>query len=511
MNPIPIPVPKGGVRPDLDPLEIGFGALAYGQNVYYQDGFFQVRPGPYAYFNDIDQRPSGYAQYLHNDGSLRTVKATTAGWWKGNSGTRTWTDISGTALTGSPDNQQIFRVFQKAGATHLLGVNDKDSPKKWDGLAPTYLAMGGTPPIARCMMVLFNYVLLGNLSSGGTVSAVAVDVSAEGNFDSGWGSTLVKLLNDTPGSIAGMLEFSNFTGAIYKDDAIVNVYPQPSTEPFRFEFAKLQAAQAGINFGPVSAAAVFALDSGGHVLLGKDYAARIWDGAALMSLPYAIQKQIADTCNPALMTRAWGFYDGQRRKIWYVYPESGATDPNLAVCIDRDSYAMYPFRWDTLRFAAGARMYDETGLTIGELVGTIGGQTQTLGAYATRTPRNFFGEIGGQTFIDIATTDNGAAISAYAETGLEGDARRKVTVKNIKHRFKKAIASQSVTVKLGKSNDGEDRVLDSGSSIDIGNAGPYYTGHRKTGNYFSMRIECNATLPVAWRGSDADVAPRGER
>lgn len=508
----PIPVPKGGVRPDLDPLEIGFGALSQGQNVVYQDGFFQVRPGPFLYGNNVAQRVVGYAQYTMSDETLRTVKGTTTGWWKFNAGTRLWVDITGAALTGSQDNLQVFRIFQKAGATHLLGQNGKDSPKKWDGNAAAYSNMAGSPPIARCMMVLFNYVLMGNLLSGGTVSPTGLDVSAEGNFDAGWGATLTKLLNDTPGPIRAMLEFDNFTGAIYKSDAVVKVYPQGSSEPFRFEWSKQQMSQAGVNFGPVGALAAVALDDGAHAILGEDYAVRLNDGVSLRSMGRAIQKQISDTANPAIMARAFGFYDSENRKIWFFYPESGRTDCNLAVCIDRDTGAMYPFRWDTLRFGAAARMYDETGLTIGELIGTIGGQTQTIGSFGQKAPRNFFGEIGGKTYIDIATTDDGAAIPFYSETGLQGiGGRKRVTVKSIDHLFKKAPAAQTVTMKLGKSNYGEERVLDTGDTIDIGSAGPYVTGHRKTGRYFSMRMEGNATQPVVWRGSDADVAPRGDR
>ena len=508
---IEIPVPRGGHRPDADPYEIGFKALTQAENWIYRDGEYRVRPGYAAFATDINQRPTSYFQYLHQDGALRTIKGTTVGWWKFNSGGNSWTDISGTALTASPTQQQIFRAFQKSGATWLLGTNGADSPKKWDGLTATYVDMGGTPPQARAMMVLFDRILLGNLLSGSTVSGSAVDVSANKDFDSGWGGTAqTEILTDTPGEIVSMMEMGILQGAILKSDAIYNAIAIASTSPFRFEIKDI-LSKGDVESGPASAALVIQLSEGLIWWLGKDGACYAYDGIAVTQLPYRIQKRITDTANFASLSRAWGFYDRQRRHAWFIYPETDQTDPNIGVVINRDTFEMYPRRWSTLRPTAGGKLDTATGITIGEAVGTLGASLLTIGEYRNTTPRIIIGDKDGQAFYETGFSDNGVAIPHFSETGLDGTTERFITVQEIEHRLAKAAAAQRLTVKLGQANYGETRVLGSGFTLAVGSAGPYVSGHRDTGKYFSLRLEGDSSQLVHWKGALAYLAKRGKR
>ena len=126
-NPLYIPIPHRGLMPHLNQREIGPEGLYQSENWVLRDGVFQVRPGSTVFGNDINQRATGYIQYRHSDAALRTVKGTIAGWWKYAAGTDLFTDITGTALTATAVQQQVFRVFQKAGATWLLGINSASS------------------------------------------------------------------------------------------------------------------------------------------------------------------------------------------------------------------------------------------------------------------------------------------------------------------------------------------------------------------------------------------------
>src|SRR5262247_312472 len=129
-KPIPIPVPTMGLIKSTDRERIGADGLAECLNWILRDRDFRVRDGLTTFGNLVAGRPTGFIHYDHGDGSLRTVKATNVGWQNFNYATRTWTARTGAALAGAVE-QQVFRVFQKSGGTHLLGVNWKDAPKKW--------------------------------------------------------------------------------------------------------------------------------------------------------------------------------------------------------------------------------------------------------------------------------------------------------------------------------------------------------------------------------------------
>ena len=442
---------------------------------------------------------------------MRIIRGMVLGWWKFNPGGNFWTDVSGTALTASPTQPTIFRAFQKSGATWLLGTNGSDTPNKWDGLTATYVVMGGSPPRARAMMVLFDYIVLGNLLSGSTVSGSAVDVSANKNFDSGWnGTTQTEILADTPGEIVAMMEMGKLQGAILKSDAVYNAIAIAASEPFRFELKDI-LSKGDVESGPASALLTVQLSEGLIWWLGKDGAGHAYDGISVMTLPYRIQKHVVDTANFASLTRGWGFYDRQRRHVWFVYPETDQINPNIGVIINRDTYEMYPVRWTTLRPTAGGKLDAATGITIGEAVGTIGASLLTIGEYRSTTPRIVIGDMGGQSFYEGGFTDNGVDIPHFFETGLAGRDENFTTVKQIKHKLAKAAAAQSLTVKLGKSNYGETRVLSTGKTLAVGSVGPYVTGHRDTGKYFSLRLEGNASQLIHWKGALALVANRGQR
>lgn len=510
-NPIPIPVHSLGVVPDADIEAMPLGALVAAENWIYEDGELHVRQGFTAFGNDINQRPTNLIQYLHNDGTLRTVQATTVGWWKYASGT--WTDISGTALTGSPAEPTVFRVFQKGGATHLLGTNGADTMKKWDGNAATYSNVGGSPARCRTMMVVFDRFIIGHLLSGGTISGLAVDVSAFQDFDAGWGSVLTAIVGaETEGNIVAMRELGALTGAIYKEDAIVDAIGQDGAAPFRFVTSKTRID------GPASALAVTGPREGFHLIFTKNGAIMSWDGVSYGPLGGSegrkFQTHIVKTCNLGSIGRSFSVYDSDKNHAWFFYPEKGTSDPKIGIVINLNNLSMWPFRLGFAVSAAG-KITTSTGLTIGDLTGQIGGITQTLGELGTANAlqRIVVGEVGGQAAENVGTTDLGTAIPISYQTGRYslGRGHRYKTVKKIQHRFNKTPLTQNISVQIGVSDHGGTEVLSDAKTVDIGQTGPYNTGHRHTGKFLSMRLSGSATQPVIYRGSYVDAVERGER
>ena len=508
---IALPPPLGG-KANRESTIIPPTMLVDCENFYSRDQTVRLRDGLSLLGQSLAQRITGLVQYFHNDGVLRMVLGTTTGWWRYDIATAQWVDITGIpALTAGDVNLQVFRVFQKAGTTTLLGVNGKDSPKKWNGIAATYSTLGGTPPDAKTMMTLANRVMLGFLTSGSTQSPTAIDVSALNDFDSGWGSVLVALLADTPGDIVAMQEMTAVTGAIWKSDALYLAIAQGATSPFRFELRL-----AGIA-GPVSAHAVVPLQDGSQLYLANDFSVKVFDGASVRHVGgengYDLQRHIAATANSLQFGKAFGYLDKHRNMAWFYYPGIGQTACGHAVALDMSSGAFWPMRWTTQLFSGGLQAEVGSGLTIGELIGTIGGFDPglTLGDFASSVPRVLTCAIGGKTYIDIGVTDEGTAIPFFLETGLTRSTPQVVTISAVEHLFRQASTTQAVLAMIGVSQAGETPVFDAGTSLDISGSGPHLSQHRATGKLFSLRLEGTATARVEWRGADAAYASRGRR
>jgi hypothetical protein len=199
-----LPLPVQGVRPDIDPYDLDPTALRDAENWILRDGVFSIRPGytEVALGNEPAGRILGFAEYIHNDGSRKLVAGTATGWYVHDVAGNEWDDITGTALTGGVSDFVVFRVFDKAGVKYLLGTNGANTMKKWNGTAATYSDVAGAPPRARCMAISNDRIVLFNLKSGATISGSAYDVSANKDFDAGWGVTLTGILADTPGEIS---------------------------------------------------------------------------------------------------------------------------------------------------------------------------------------------------------------------------------------------------------------------------------------------------------------------
>lgn len=513
IDPIPIPLPSRGVMPDADPENVPIGALIAAENWLWHDGELRVRPGNTKIGSSVAQRPTGYIHYKHSDGNSRVVKGTVDGWWSLSGST--WGDISGTALTGVEADLQVFRVFQKSGATHLLGTNGADSMKKWDGVAATYSAVGGSPPRARAMMVLFDRVIIGNLLSGGTISGLAVDVSAFQDFDSGWGTVFVGLIGiETPGEIMVMREMGSLQGAVYKSDAVVMAIAQDIGDaPFRFETKVTNIA------GPASAACVVPVSDGFHVILASDGAVNRWDGVTYDPLGGLVeggkfQAHIEKTANLTNINRAFGLYDSRKKHVWFFYPEAATSDPMVGIVINLNNLSMWPARlpWAV---SAGGTVKTSTGITIGELTSPIGSITQTLGEMGSlnQLDRLLLGRTNGQSHELIGDTDDSTAIPFSLRTGRHafGNGARNKTVKKIEHRFARTPSAQNISIEIGISDSGEDETLSPAETVDISLAGKFKTRHRETGRYLSMRMSGSASQAVTYRGSFAHVRQRGAR
>ena len=504
MEPVPIPVPVLGVRRDLDREDVPPTALADAENMIFRDGEFRVRPGFNPFATDVGQRPLSYIQY-ETSGTTKIVQGTNRAWHvlTGSS----WVSLAGTPLTGTERDFVVFRSFVIGATAHLIGTNGADTPKIWNGSAPTYSDLGGSPPKARCMCSIFNRVILANLLTGPNASPVAIDVSADKNPNAGWGAVEITLLADTSEEIVSMIEMGTFRAAVIKPDSIYLMVAQDSLAPFRFDLVKTEIS------GPPSASMAFRMSDGQVGFVGRDGMLSLFNGASVEPAPYAVQKYIADTMNPEKLHLGWTAYDSTRRELWIIYPMVGSSEPNGGCMIAIDTFSVYPVRFRrNMEVTAGAKIKTATGVTLGELpaLGTI---TQTLGELGSNSGirRLVIGESGGQSFQDTAKTDDGNAIPFFWETPVQGKAEKFGTVKRVRHRFKPSEGNQNVSVELGRRNEAGEVDYWPAKTINVGSTRRKITGHRKTAEYFGFRYSGNATKDVVYQGASIYVSPRGRR
>lgn len=505
MESIKISNPKGGVRKDKDPEDIADDELADAENMILRDGNFTTRPGFTNFLNDLNERPSAYIEFAASS-SIKVVQGTNRGWWA--LGASAWTDLAGgVALTGTPTDQVVFRTFVRGGSAWLLGTNGADVPKKWDAIGASYANIGGSPPKARCACVLFDRYVLGNLLTGADASPVNITVSANKDFDTGWGTEQVIALGDTDGPLISMVELSQFQGAMVKSDALYLLIAQGDTAPFRAMLTK-----TGIS-GPGAPLLATKLSEGVCAWFAKDGLGSLFDGSSISPLPYAVQKAIADSMNPERMNRGWCSYDSTLRELWVVYPLLGSDEPNGGVIINMDSKNVYPIRFNGIKPTAGGKLRTATGISIGELNVPIGSITQTIGDLGSNTGLRHFviGESGGRSLIDTGTQDMGLPIPFFWDSAVRGEAERFLTTTRQRHRFKRTMAAQLVSYQVGQRNEGDAISYRPAKSFDISSTRRKVTGHRFSAEYLATRYSGNATQPVTFQGATAYLVKRGRR
>jgi|KBSSwiStaDraftv2_1062776.scaffolds.fasta_scaffold00399_55 hypothetical protein len=507
---VTFPAPIGGVRLDMNPLQMAPDALITSTNLVYRQGRVKPRWGIASLGSDIGSTARGVIS-LGSSSAASWRGAGTAdafvagcdnGWYTFSAGT--WTGLTG-ALSAS--NHVIFRIFSKSGTGYVVGLNDgNNAPKKWDGVGAAISDVGGNPPKARAMMMLANRLILFNLTANGTysgvISPVGYDVSAFNDFESGWSTTLNGLLIDTPGDIVAALEMGDLQGVVYKSDAIVMMVAQGGAVPFHFEWKTFG------NVGPANSRCVVAVNDGSHVFLGADGALYRFDGVGAQHMGAHIQRCIQkymDQDYTKLASNAWAFYDRTRNEV-VVFFKTGLGSIN-SVMVNLTNLSVWPQSYvagGAITITAGGLMFIP-GSTVGQQVVLL------YGATGVGWKENY------------VATDVGNSISVswtqgYTDGGLPGQTK---TLREINSKFTTnqdvhdVAGSQSVLVGAAVSAGGD---VEGGASYETitvstggGQGGAYVANMRQTFQFIGAQYIVAATTTLAYDGCDLTFVPRGRR
>jgi hypothetical protein len=375
------------------------------------------------------------------------------------------------------NNPVIFRGFQSGGRTYLMATNGETQPIVYHedmngGRArfmgevpddddnyssdPEEPAPNGTPaPVARCMAVAANRVLLGNLVG---TSPYGIDVSSFNDMDRGWqGSVQLTLLGDTPGQIVAMNEISALQVAIYKTDAIYHAVAQVeflgTAAPFRFELSK-----GGI-VGPCSPMCVLRLPDGRQCYFARDGGVYVYDGVAPFDVGRHVRAMVQPDFDENEPGSAWGMIDPLRKLVWFFYrTKSGGLNKGIVLSIDQGDpwpawTVVMPTGW---QFTAGMRAFFFDDKVLGDLrdpMGTFG--TATLGSFTSGYSEMVMGRANNSWFTqkwedDGDFTDDGTPIDVLLDPGWTqpGQSVQFYTASEVYHLFSCPDPAQALYCKL---------------------------------------------------------------
>lgn len=446
--------PLGGVRSDVVPYDIPPGFLWRSNNIVPRYGRLRTRPGlQKAATTGPGSRISGGMMFKNAASTTQIVAATLTKWFKLSGDA--WVDISGAfSFTHDADNPMRFAVFPAAGSNWLVGVNNTDVPKKWDGVAGALVSVGGTPPIAKDVTVAGNFLVLGNVIEAGVRSASRIRVSDFNDLDT-WAQYGPVDLTDTNDDIVAVRALTRTSFAIYKEKSIWMAWAQLGLFPFQFETMEYRP-------GPVSPAAVIRVDQD-HYYLGLDSRIHHFNGLSAEIVSGPIEKYIQDitlatafrAINRARCFGVFNFYD---RNLWWFYPGPTNADPTLAISFNRDTGALHLHSFP-MALTAAWEGDDIATLVWSDLTGTwnaIGpGSYPTWDSFGgTLQNTAFIGSLAGQVYRQKDDADDdGTAIPQSWEFPLKTWLGMKFNthVDGIENFFTRKASGPLVSVQVGTS------------------------------------------------------------
>ena len=323
--------------------------------------------------------------------------------------TSTWGDITGTALTGTSDDQISVGFPLLAAEKIAVFTNGIDAIRKVEITGDVQL-LGGTPPIAKYVRAFGPYLVLGHITTGGNTYYSRVQWCDTGDCEtwSGGDANSTDLLED-PEDITGMGIFGNFL-TVHKRSSIYLGQLVTTSDVFRFD-------RKSTGVGCVAEATIANIPSGEQIFLGTD-GIHLFNGITAPLIDSPIQDELRETINPGAVKRSNAVYVDDLDEYWVAVPIGSDTDPST----------IYKYNWRTKHIYRDDRpnctaisLYLNTSSTTWDTaVGTWDSQVERWdsGASLSLNKVVVFGNASGDTHRRVSgvTSDGTTAIDALWET-----------------------------------------------------------------------------------------------
>src|SRR3990167_3928577 len=322
-TPLKTPVTVMGTRYDLPFHEVPPVANYEATSILSRHNVIVPRPGLTKLFaTGFGEQVMGGIYVKLNDLTEKVVAGGLTKWKVANFGTLAWDDITGTPLTGTEDDQVRFIKWPESGSTYVIGVNNVDTPKEWNGLAATYSELTGLSgwTSAKDITVCSNRIVLFNVVQGAVrypFRVIFLDFNAR-TFT----ATNVIDLTDVNDTIVAGRALTRTAFAVLGEQSQWVGTAQNGTFAFRVELQDTMP-------GPASPGSV--IDRYGRLYyLGNDGSFYMFDGSRTYHIGEPIRKKVQASINYSSLGRVHGMWRLADRTFWWWYPTT-ASNPTVAV------------------------------------------------------------------------------------------------------------------------------------------------------------------------------------
>ena len=242
--------------------------------------------------------------------------------------TSTWSDITGTALTGTADDP-ISVGFPLLTAEKIAVFTNGINPIRKVEITGDVQLLGGTPPVAKFCRSFGPYLVLAYITTGGNTYYSRVQWSDTGDCETwvGGNAGSTDLLED-PEDITGMGIFGNFL-TVHKRTSIYLGQLVTTSDVFRFD-------RKSTGVGCVAEATIANIPSGEQIFLGSD-GIHLFNGITAPLIDSPIQDELRETINPGAVKRSNGVYVDELDEYWVAVPIGSDSDPST----------VYKYNWRT--------------------------------------------------------------------------------------------------------------------------------------------------------------------
>jgi hypothetical protein len=320
----------------------------------------------------------------------------------------TWSDITGSALTGTSDNRFATATPILSGYRTLVFSNGIDNIRKYTGTGNT-TDLGGSPPLCKYMVEFGPYLVLVNVTDGGTDYPMRVQWCDTNDIED-WsaGNAGSQELAEDGEDITGIALYKNYI-AVHKDSSIYLGYLVTTSEVFRFE-------RQNTGVGAVCHFTIQNLPNGYQIFLARD-GIHIFDGISAPLAAQNVADELREQMNPAHTDKCWSVLMPELNEYWVGVPMGSDTEASTVYKYNFVTGNCYK---DTRSGICCAWKYMQTTQkTWDDMTGGWDAATTNwddINFSALFGVPIFGGTSGITTKRDNVYNDNGSAVTAYMDT-----------------------------------------------------------------------------------------------
>lgn len=365
--------------------------------------------------------------------------------------------------------------FEQYGDT-VLATNYTDAVQKFAnfGGAGAFVALGGSPPKAKYMLLYKGYLILAYVNDG-TAYPKKIQWSGLEAIES-WTASLLtgadsQSFPDGKGDITGIAKVADFFAVFHENSINVGYF---SGAPYTFSFQHNRVENIGC-FVPGSLVSI------GHACLfwGEDdiYS---FNGQVAESIGYGVKEEVINNLNIGALNKVTAMHDPGNGLVLWAYPTGSNSSANRVLV-----YNYRTRKYTQLELDMECIFSLHTGATdmdsIDSLYADISDMPYSMDSRLYQANSTVIACVDTDLYID---TLEGTDLMGTIETGEVKDGDKVVMVDNVRPRIDNARAD--VNVRVGSRFDENDSPTYT-SSTTVGSNG--YANLRSTGRYHRVEVQ----------------------